>query len=137
MHTLKDSLCGQMLNGDRVDPKQLGRLPNVRASNITPADFSYSTTDQHRLWQVWINIPIAHPIIGMEIKYPAGTYQRGDRRGYMFSLALGSSTSEADRLNDAFGEELTEESGIVLVNNDIQPLQMIVPNAIDSEHNDV
>ena len=49
MHTLKDSLCGQMLNGDRVDPKQLGRLPSVPASNITPADFSYSTTDQHRL----------------------------------------------------------------------------------------
>ncbi|MDR6710937.1 hypothetical protein J2W83_000527 [Pseudomonas hunanensis] len=82
-------------------------------------------------------MPIAHPTIEMEIKYPAGTYQRGDRRGYMFRLALGASTSEADRLNDAFSEELTEESGIVLINNDIQSLQLIVPNAINSEPNDV
>ncbi|MBP2262583.1 T6SS effector BTH_I2691 family protein [Pseudomonas sp. BP8] len=137
LHILQDSFCGQMLNGNWVDPKQLGKLPSVRASNITPADFSYSTSDQHRLWQVWINVPIAHPTIEMEIKYPAGTYQRGDRRGYMFRLALGASTSEADRLNDAFSEELTEESGIVLINNDIQSLQLIVPNAINSEPNDV
>ncbi|HDS1737727.1 hypothetical protein [Pseudomonas sp. BP8] len=82
-------------------------------------------------------MPIAHPIIEMEIKYPAWIYQRGNKRGYMFRLALGASTSEADRLNDVFSEEFTEGSGIVLVNNDIQPLQMIVPNAIDREHYDV
>ncbi|HDS1734035.1 hypothetical protein [Pseudomonas sp. BP8] len=98
---------------------------------------SYSTTNQHRLWQVWINVPIAQPIVEGEIKFPAVTYQRGDKRGYMFRLALGASTNEADRLNDAFSEELTEESGIVLTNENTQLLTLFVTGAIDGERNDV
>ncbi|MDF3136968.1 hypothetical protein P3C26_29335, partial [Pseudomonas extremaustralis] len=104
----------QFLNGNWVDPTQLGQLPNGPGGKPNPVDFTYTKTEQHRLWQVWIGTPIDDPILELEIKYPPGVLQRGDGRGYIFRMALGWSTSEADRLNTAFSGELKEEDGIVL-----------------------
>jgi hypothetical protein len=117
----------QFLNGNWVDPTQLGQLPNGPGGKPNPADFTYTKTEQHRLWQVWIGTPIDDPILELEIKYPPGVLQRGDGRGYIFRVALGWSTSEADRLNTAFSGELKEEDGIVLSQKATQPLKLIPP----------
>jgi hypothetical protein len=114
----------QFLNGNWVDPTQLGQLPNGPGGKPNPADFTYTKTEQHRLWQVWIGTPIDDPILELEIKYPPGVLQRGDGRGYIFRVALGWSTSEADRLNTAFSGELKEEDGIVLSQKATQPLKL-------------
>jgi hypothetical protein len=117
----------QFLNGNWVDPAQLGQLPNGPGGKPNPADFTYTKTEQHRLWQVWIGTPIDDPILELEIKYPPGVLQRGDGRGYIFRVAFGWSTSEADRLNTAFSGELKEQDGIVLSQKAIQPLKLIPP----------
>ncbi|WP_449102944.1 hypothetical protein [Pseudomonas extremaustralis] len=117
----------QFLNGNWVDPTQLGQLPNGPGGKPNPADFTYTKTEQHRLWQVWIGTPIDDPILELEIKYPPGVLQRGDGRGYIFRVALGWPTSEADRLNTAFSGELKEEDGIVLSQKATQPLKLIPP----------
>jgi hypothetical protein len=117
----------QFLNGNWVDPTQLGQLPNGPGGKPNPADFTYTKTEQHRLWQVWIGTPIDDPILELEIKYPPGVLQRGDGRGYIFRVALGWSTSEADRLNTAFSGELKEEDGIVLSQKATQPLKLNIP----------
>ena len=77
---------------------------------------------------MWIGTPIDDPILELEIKYPPGVLQRGDGRGYIFRVALGWSTSEADRLNTAFSGELKEEDGIVLSQKATQPLKLNIPN---------
>ena len=97
------------------------------ARKLNPADLTCANTEQHRLWQVWIGTPIDDPILELEIKYPPGVLQRGDGRGYIFRVALGWSTSEADRLNTAFSGELKEEDGIVLSQKATQPLKLIPP----------
>ncbi|MDY7065819.1 hypothetical protein PsexTeo8_22680 [Pseudomonas extremaustralis] len=118
----------QFLNGNWVDPTQLGQLPNGPGGKPNPADFTYTKTEQHRLWQVWIGTPIDDPILELEINYPPGVLQRGDGRGYIFRVALEWSTSEADRLNTAFSGELKEEDGIVLSQKATQPLKLNIPN---------
>ena len=127
----------QFLDGNWVDPTQLGQLPNGPGGKPNPADFTYNKTEQHRLWQVWIGTPIDDPILELEIKYPPGVLQRGDGRGYIFRVALGWSTSEADRLNTAFSGELKEEDGIVLSQKATQPLKLNTPNNQTNEPNDV
>ena len=75
--------------------------------------------------------------VGMEITYPPRVRQRSDFRGYMFRLALEWTTNEADRLNNVFTSELTQESGVLLANKHIQPLQLIVPLSMSDERDDV
>ncbi|WP_346095669.1 hypothetical protein, partial [Pseudomonas veronii] len=71
------------------------------------------------------------PILELEIKYPPGLLQREDGRGYIFRVALGWSTSEADRLNTAFSGELKEEDGIVFSQKATQPLKLNIPNQLN------
>ena len=97
------------------------------ARKLNLADLTCANTEQHRLWQVWIGTPIDDPILELEIKYPPGVLQRGDGRGYIFRVALGWSTSEADRLNTAFSGELKEEDGIVLSQKATLPLKLTPP----------
>jgi len=40
--------------------------------------------------------------------------QRSDGCGYLFRVALAGNTRDADRLNNAFSDELKEEDDIVL-----------------------
>ncbi|MFS2194750.1 hypothetical protein ACCD02_21675 [Pseudomonas sp. Pseusp88] len=117
----------QFLNGNWIDPKQLGELPDAPANKINPADFAYTGTEQHRLWQVWINTSIANPILEMEVEYPNGVLCREDLRGYIFRLALEWATGEADRANNAFNGQLKEEDGIVLAHQSTQLLTLAVP----------
>ncbi|WPN45380.1 hypothetical protein [Pseudomonas sp. P8_241] len=118
-------------------PQQLGELPCVPARTVRPADFSYAATYQHRLWQVWVETTTRRPILELEITYPPGVRQRSDFRGYMFRLALEWPTNEADRLNNVFTSELTQESGVLPANKHIQPLQLIVPLSMSDERDDV
>jgi hypothetical protein len=48
----------QLLNGNWIDPKLL-QLPNNLGGNSNPADFNYTGTEQHRVWQVWIDTTTA------------------------------------------------------------------------------
>jgi hypothetical protein len=126
LQTTKSSFYDQFLNGNWVDPKLLGQLPNGAGSKTSPADFSYTSTEQHRLWQVWIDSSTDSPILELEVKYPAGVLQRTDGRGYMFRLALEWAASEADRANNAFSGELKDD--IVLAQKSTQLLKLAVPN---------
>jgi hypothetical protein len=117
----------QFLNGNWVNPKQLGQLPDRPSAKPNPSDFAYTNQEQHRVWQAWISTSTDNPILELEIKYPQGILQRADGRGYLFRLALEWSESEADRANNAFSGELTEEDGIVLMLNDTTPLSLNIP----------
>ena len=127
LQALNDTVHEQFLNGNWVDPRQLGELPSAPGTQARPADFSYAATDQHRLWQVWIDTATTRPILELEVKYPPGVLQRKGGRGYLFRLALEWATNEADRLNNAFSNELTEDSGVVLAPTHTQPLPLSVP----------
>jgi len=81
-----------------------------------------------RRWKVWADSPAASPVLELEIKCPAGVWQRSDRRGYMFRLALEWTTNEADRANTAFNNELMEKDGIVLANKNTKLLNLDVPD---------
>lgn len=116
----------QFLNGNWINPKQLGQLPDGARSKDRPADYSYTSTDQHRVWQVWIDSSTESPILELEVKYPPGFPQREDGRGYMFRLALEWSTSEADRANNSFSGELKDE--IVLKNKSTPLLKLAISN---------
>jgi hypothetical protein len=120
-------------------PQQLGELPSVPARTVRPADFRYAATDQHQQWQVWVETTTRRPILELELEitYPPGVRQRSDFRGYMFRLALEWTTNEADRLNNVFTSELTQESGVLPANKHIQPLQLIVPLSMSDERDDV
>nr|WP_280040515.1 hypothetical protein [Pseudomonas sp. Hg5Tf]MDH2557708.1 hypothetical protein [Pseudomonas sp. Hg5Tf] len=118
----------QFLEGNWVDPTLLGELPGGPRNKLSPADFTYPSQEQHRLWQVWIDSSAASPVLELEVKYPAGVRQRSDRRGYMFRLALEWTTNEADRVNTAFNNELMEKDGIVLANKNTKLLKLDVPD---------
>ncbi|QYX48625.1 hypothetical protein K3F43_03725 [Pseudomonas tussilaginis] len=118
----------QFLEGNWVDPTLLGELPGGPRNKLSPADFTYPSQEQHRLWQVWIDSSAASPVLELEVKYPAGVRQRSDRRGYMFRLALEWTTNEADRANTAFNNELMEKDGIVLANKNTKLLKLDVPD---------
>ncbi|MBK5374803.1 hypothetical protein JFT81_09150 [Pseudomonas sp. TH43] len=124
----KERFYEQFLNGNWVDPKQLGKLPDGPIIGSNPADFKYSDTAPHRLWQVWINSSTESPVLEVEVKYPPGVLQRKDKRGYMFRLALERTPSEADRANNAFSGELKED--IVLNKKSTMFLKLAVPNGI-------
>jgi hypothetical protein len=123
----------QFLNGNWVDPKQFGQMPDRPNGKPNPADFAYTNQEQHRVWQAWITTSIANPILEMEVKYPPGILQRADGRGYLFRLALRWSESEADRANNAFSGELKEEDDIVLSLNSTQLLQLKIPTKSASD----
>jgi hypothetical protein len=106
----------QFLNGNWIDPKEFGQLPDGPIGKPNPADFIYKNNEQHRVRQAWIKTPMDSPILEVEINYPLGVLQRADGRGYIFRLALDRSTSEADRANNEFNGELKEDDGIVLKN---------------------
>lgn len=89
------------------------------------SDYSYKKTDQHRLWQAWINTSIESPILELEVKYPAGVLQLENGSNYMFRMALEWATSEADRANNAFNGELSDD--IVLSKKNTKPLKISVP----------
>ncbi|WP_426202226.1 T6SS effector BTH_I2691 family protein [Pseudomonas sp. TWP3-1] len=125
----KESFYEQFLNGNWVDPKQLGKLPDGPSIQPSPADFSSSDTDPHRLWQVWINSSTESPVLEIEVKYPPGVLQRKDKRGYMFRVALEWSPNDADRANNAFSGELKDD--IVLSKKNTALLKLAVPNGIE------
>jgi hypothetical protein len=120
-------LYEQFLNGNWINPKELGQLPDGPMGKPNPADFTYKNNEQHRVWQAWIKTPIDSPILEMEINYPSGVLQRADGRGYLFRLALERSTSEADRANNAFSGELKEDDGVVLKKHTAQLLKLNTP----------
>ncbi|MGE9840253.1 T6SS effector BTH_I2691 family protein, partial [Pseudomonas sp. UM16] len=121
----------QFLEGNWVDPTLLGELPGGPRNKLSPADFTYPLQEQHRLWQVWIDSSAASSVLELEVKYPAGVWQRRDRRGYMFRLALEWTTNEADRANTVFKNELMEKDGIVLAKKSTQLLSLLVPHSND------
>ena len=125
----KNSFYEQFLNGNWIDPKQLGQLPDGPCSKPSPADFTYTDKDQHRLWQVWIDTSTDSPVLELEVKYPLGVLQRKDNRGYMFRLALEWAPSEADRANNAFSGELKDD--IVLSQKNTQLLKLAVSNGMN------
>jgi hypothetical protein len=117
----------RFLNGNWIDPKKLGQLPDSPIGKPNPADFAYTNKEQHRVWQAWISTSTDNPILEIEIKYPAGVLQRPDGRGYLFRLALEWSESEADRANNAFSGELKQADDTVQSVNEIQPLKLSIP----------
>lgn len=131
---MADSFYGQFLRGNWVAPEQLGALPRT-GNNILGVDFIYSDQDQHFVWQAWIENSTPSPILELEIKYPESVLQRDDGRGYLFRVALGSSTNEADRINTAFSGELTEEDDIVLRTENTRLLTLTVPNVTPGARN--
>lgn len=128
LEATEDSFYSQFLDGNWVDPKLLGVLPDGPGNNLHTADFTSTSKEQHRLWQVWVDCTTASPTLELEVKYPPGVWQRSDDRGYMFRLALEWATSEADRANDAFSSELLEQDGIVLSNQHTQLLKLSIPH---------
>ncbi|MFQ6572797.1 T6SS effector BTH_I2691 family protein [Pseudomonas sp. UM16] len=120
------SFYEQFLIGSWIDPKLLGQLPNRPGSTINPADYTYAATDQHRLWQVWIETPQSYPVLELEVSYPFGILQRNDGRGYMFRIALTGLSNEADRENNAFSGELNND--IVLTIQSTQWVSLTVPH---------
>jgi hypothetical protein len=98
----------QFLNGNWIDPRLLGQMPNHPGGKSSPSDFAYANDEQHRLRQVLIETSIDSPNLEIEINYSSGVLQRADGRGYLFRLALNWSESEADRANNAFSGELKE-----------------------------
>ncbi|MGY2261283.1 T6SS effector BTH_I2691 family protein, partial [Pseudomonas sp. SDO55104_S430] len=127
LQSTKDKFYDRFLNGYWIDPNLLGQLPDGPGTKDNPADFIYTGAQQHRLWQVWIEFSKASPVLELEIKYPPGVLQRADGRGYIFRMALELSTSEADRVNDAFSGELKEKD-IVLKEQKTQLLKLTIPN---------
>lgn len=123
-----DSFYAQFLNGNWIDPNQLGKLPDAPPDDVHLADFVYGEQHQHFVWQVWIETPKARPVLELEVKYPPGVLQRSDGRGYLFRVALAGITREADRLNSAFSGELKEKDDIVLSKKRTRLLTFAVPN---------
>jgi hypothetical protein len=125
--TTKSAFYEQFLDGNWIDPKQLGQLPDGPIGRTRPADFMYKNNELHRVWQTWIRRSVVSPILELEVNYPSGVLQRADGRGYIFRLALDRSTSEADRGNKAFSGELKEEDVIVLGQHTTQLLKLNTP----------
>ncbi|PSS59103.1 T6SS effector BTH_I2691 family protein [Pseudomonas sp. BBP2017] len=128
LYATENNFYDQFLDGNWVDPKRLGELPNGPVYSLRSADFTYTSREQHRLWQVWIDSPAASPILELEVKYPRDVRQRSDGRGYMFRLALEWAVNEADRANNTFNNELMEKDGIVLTYKSTELLKLMVPN---------
>ncbi|PSS59102.1 hypothetical protein [Pseudomonas sp. BBP2017] len=131
MYATENNVYDQFLDGNWVDPKRLGELPSGPVYSLRSADFTYTSREQHRLWQVWIDSPTASPILELEVKYPRDVRQRSDGRGYMFRLALEWAANEADRVNSASSSELMEKDGIVLTHKSTQVLKLHVPHSSD------
>ena len=60
------------------------------------------------------------------MSYPPDMIQRRDGRGYMFRVALTTSSNEADRKNDAFSGELKDD--VLLARRSTQWVSLLVPN---------
>ncbi|MBM3108790.1 hypothetical protein IIE18_27095, partial [Pseudomonas sp. V1] len=118
----------QFINGNWVDPKLVGKLPNGPRSTTSTHDYTYTDKDQHRLWQVWIETSTADPNFEMEVIYPSDVLRRADGRGYFFRLAFEWAVKEADRVNTAFNDDLKAESRTIVTQNHTQPLKLTVPN---------
>jgi hypothetical protein len=117
----------QFLQGNWIDPKRFGQLPDNTGLYASEVDFSHTGTEEHRLYQVWIETPASYPIVELEVKYPVGVLQHGSSRGYIFRLVPKITTSEADRANTPFSGELKDEDGIVLHQQKTYELPLIVP----------
>lgn len=105
----------------------LGQLPNNIGTKTNTADFVYKKSDQHRLWQVWIETSKDDPSFELEIKYPPGTFQNPKSlRGYMFKIALGLTTRDADNVNNISSGEI--KGDIVLSQQSTQILSLAIPN---------
>ncbi|MGH8438223.1 MAG: T6SS effector BTH_I2691 family protein, partial [Pseudomonas sp.] len=131
LYATENNFYDQFLDGNWVDPKLLGELPSGPVYKLRSADFTYTSKEQHRLWQFWIDSPTASPILELEVKYPRDVRQRSDGRGYMFRLALEWAVNEADRANNTFNNELMEKDGIVLAHKSTELLKLSVPNSSD------
>ena len=92
------------------------------------AGYVYTDRDQHVVWQVLIETTHPRPELELEIKHPSGVLQRSDGRGYLFRIALGTDSNEADRLNTAFSGELKEEDDIVLRTERTRLIPLAVPD---------
>ncbi|PMX03717.1 hypothetical protein C1X59_04865 [Pseudomonas sp. FW215-R2] len=125
LQTTSNNFYEQFLCGNWIDPKLFGTLPNENGNMHSLSDYSYKKTDQHRLWQAWINTSIESPILELEVKYPAGVLQLENGSNYMFRMALEWATSEADRANNAFNGELSDD--IVLSKKNTKLLKISVP----------
>lgn len=130
-----DSFYAQFLNGNWIDPNQLGKLPDAPTADSHLADFVYGEQHQHFVWQVWIETTKPRPVLELEVKYPPGVLQRSDGRGYLFRVALAGTTREADRLNNAFSGELKEEDDIVLAKERTRLLTLPAPNLTPGSSN--
>jgi hypothetical protein len=126
--TTTHGFYGQFLNGNWIDPRLLGQMPNHPGGKPSPSDFAYAHAEQHRLWQVWIETPIESPNLEIEINYPSSVLQRADGRGYLFRLALEWSESEADGVKNAFSGELKEGENIELRLKSTQLLRLNIPS---------
>jgi hypothetical protein len=124
---IKSRVYEQFLDGNWIDPRQLGQLPDGPVGATSPADFIYKSNEPHRVWQAWIRTSVESPILELEINYPPGVLQRADGRGYIFRLALEWLTGEADRANNAFSGELKEEDEIMLSETTTKLLKLNIP----------
>ncbi|MFS2196834.1 hypothetical protein ACCD02_32445 [Pseudomonas sp. Pseusp88] len=118
----------QFIYGNWVDPNQLGTLPGTAGGQHRPADFAYTGTEQHRLWQVWIELRIDSPILEMAIKYPWGILQHERGVPYRFRLALDRDAEEADRIVETSGGDLKEDADIALPENGSELMQLAIPD---------
>ncbi|MDZ5602886.1 hypothetical protein SJI00_08870, partial [Pseudomonas sp. RP23018S] len=107
-HTKTRKLYDQYLNGNWVDPRKLGELPSIPGSRLHFEDFTYSASDQHRLWQVWIESSLDNPVIELAISYPSDALQMNYSQRYGFRLELDVYTRKADRANDLLNGELND-----------------------------
>lgn len=129
----KNIFYEQFINGNWIDPKLLGQMPKIPNSTLNQYDYSYIESDQHRLWQVWIDIATENPTLEIEIKYPPGVLQRSDDRGYMFRLAMKWNESEADRIKNMTSGELSKIDEITLARNGTPHLKLNIPAKSVSE----
>lgn len=117
----------QFLLGNWIDPKLTGELPSYVGPKTNPPDFVYKKTDQHRLWQVWIETSNDDPAFEIEIKYPPGSFQKSENsRGYMFKIAMESTSRNAESVNDISSGEIKDD--IVLSQKSTKTLTLAVPN---------
>ncbi|MDZ5605498.1 hypothetical protein SJI00_22265, partial [Pseudomonas sp. RP23018S] len=125
MHPAISSFYDQYLNGNWVNPKLLGKLPDSPKKHPNQADFVYSKKDQHRLWQVWVETSADNPIFEINIGYAHALGSKITGNVYAFRLALDECSGEADLQGKPLDKNLPSEFGIEL--NSARTITIAIP----------
>ncbi|MDZ5605490.1 hypothetical protein SJI00_22225, partial [Pseudomonas sp. RP23018S] len=109
VHIATRNFYDQYQNGNWVNPKLLGILPDSPDRNSNQADFSYSKNDQHRLWQAWMETSADNPIFELKIEYIANARDKIDYQHYIFRLALDAFISQANSVESLTHDNSTDD----------------------------